>query len=99
MLPAKYLRQGTKAYYHPIRIAPLEKSESVLFMKQRLQTPISAISGLTQNTTIKGKTWSRGTNSREPFGLNVNLNLFNISNKESEYISQKLHLYMRVCIA
>ena len=52
-----------------------------------------------QNTTIKGKTWSRGTNSREPFGVNVNLNLSNISNKESEYISQKLHLYMRVCIA
>ena len=23
----------------------------------------------------KGKTWSRGTNSRLPFGVNVNLNL------------------------
>ena len=28
-----------------------------------------------QLTTIKGKTWSRGTNSRFPFGVNVNLNL------------------------
>ena len=27
-----------------------------------------------QYTTIKGKTWSRGTNSRLPFGVNVNLN-------------------------
>ena len=26
----------------------------------------------------KGKTWSRGTNSRPPFGVNVNLNLSNI---------------------
>ena len=25
--------------------------------------------------TIKGKTWSHGTNSRLPFGVNVNLNL------------------------
>ena len=24
------------------------------------------------------KTWSRGTNSRQPFGVNVNLNLSNI---------------------
>ena len=23
----------------------------------------------------KGKTWSRGTNSRLPFGVNINLNL------------------------
>ena len=28
-----------------------------------------------QLTTIKGKTWSRGTNSRLPFGVNMNLNL------------------------
>ena len=28
-----------------------------------------------QLTTIKDKTWSRGTNSRLPFGVNVNLNL------------------------
>ena len=27
--------------------------------------------------TIKGKTWSRGTNSRLPFCVNVNLNLSN----------------------
>ena len=44
MLPAKYLRQAQKPH-HPIRIASLEKSESVFFMKQRSQTPISAISG------------------------------------------------------
>ena len=25
--------------------------------------------------TIKGKTWSRDTNSRSPFGVNVTLNL------------------------
>ena len=50
-------------------------------------------------TTIKGKTWSRGTNSREPFGVNVNLNLSNISNKDTECISQKLQLCVRVCIA
>ena len=31
-------------------------------------------------TGIKlGKTWSRGTNSRLPFGVNVDLNLSNIS--------------------
>ena len=30
-----------------------------------------------QYTTIKGKTWSRGTNSRLPFCVNVNLNLSN----------------------
>ena len=30
-----------------------------------------------QLTTIKGKTWSRGTNSRLLFGVNVNLNLCN----------------------
>ena len=30
-----------------------------------------------QLTTIKGKTWSRGTNSRLPFGVNMNLNLSN----------------------
>ena len=35
-----------KKPHHPIGIASLEKSESVLFKKQRLQTPISAISGL-----------------------------------------------------
>ena len=29
--------------------------------------------------TIKGKTWSRGTNSRFPFGVNVNLNVPNFS--------------------
>jgi len=28
-----------------------------------------------QSTKNKGKTWSRGTNSRLPFGVNVNLNL------------------------
>ena len=27
--------------------------------------------------TSKGRTWSRGTNSRLPFGVNVNLNLSN----------------------
>ena len=32
-------------------------------------------SGVKQLTTIKGKTWSRGTNSRLPFSVNVNLNL------------------------
>ena len=30
-----------------------------------------------QYTTIKGKTWSRGTNLRLPFCVNVNLNLSN----------------------
>ena len=44
MLPAKYLRQAQKPH-HPIRIASLEKSESVFFMKQRSQTPIWATSG------------------------------------------------------
>ena len=29
-------------------------------------------------TEVKGKTWSRGTNSRLPFGVNVNLNLSNV---------------------
>ena len=29
--------------------------------------------------TIEGKTWSRGTNSRFPFGVNVNLNLSSIN--------------------
>ena len=29
-------------------------------------------------TTIKGKTLSRGTNSRLPFGVNVNPNLSNV---------------------
>ena len=29
---------------------------------------------------IKGKAWSPGTNSRLPFGVNVNLNLSNLSN-------------------
>ena len=28
-----------------------------------------------QYTTIKGETWSRGTNSRLPFGANVNLSI------------------------
>ena len=28
-----------------------------------------------QQTTSKGETWSRGTNSRLPFDVNVNLNL------------------------
>ena len=28
-----------------------------------------------ESTENKGKTWSRGTNSRLPFGVNVNLNL------------------------
>ena len=27
----------------------------------------------------KGKTWSRGTNSRPPFGVNVNLNLSTVT--------------------
>ena len=30
-----------------------------------------------QEMTIMGKTWSRGTNSCLPFGVNVNLNLSN----------------------
>ena len=34
-------------------------------------------------TKNKGKTWSRGTNSRLPFGVNVNLNLSNIKNKSA----------------
>ena len=35
--------------------------------------------------TIKGKTWSRGTNSCLPFGVNVNLNL---SNKRQKYTTK-----------
>ena len=36
-----------------------------------------------QLTKIKGKTWSRGANSRLPFGVSVNLN-FSIIFKKAE---------------
>ena len=37
-------------------------------------------------TAIKGKTSSRGTNSRLPFGVNVNLNLSTVRSLSSLYI-------------
>ena len=46
--------------------------------KTGLKLPIFFLSWSNkQYTTIKGKTWSRGTNSRSPFCVNVNLNLSN----------------------
>ena len=37
----------------------------------------------------KGKTWSRGTNLRLPFGVNVNLNLSVVRNQH--HINQSIH--------
>ena len=54
-----------------------------------------------------GKTWSRDTNSRLPFGVNVNLNLSNIPGKVRElnihtkekkpdhFVTDELRFYMK----
>ena len=37
---------------------------------------------------MKAKTWSRGTNSRLPFSVNLNLNLSNTSNIRRKFFTE-----------
>ena len=44
----------------------------------QLKTTYFCVAAIKSKREKKGKTWSRGTNSRLPFGVNINLNLYNI---------------------
>ena len=50
-----------------------------------------------------GITWSSGTNSRLPFGVNVNLNLFNFEKNEKKNKTTSLyrlnHRFFSFCIS